>query len=383
MEEVKATAHASVLVYNPVKKRWLPAASSSQNATAKVHVFQHRLHSTFRVVGRHLMDYELVINCAIVNTGCKYIRATPTFHQLHDGGLVYGLSFLTKEEANIFATAMGEAIQALNVALHKRSIPGIQPRIRFLSGPSPARTYTVDARTRKRPVLPEEDGQLAVTEDPTTKSPTVAASIDLPPFDRNVKHAVLLERESAMQLDFNRAEEDTADSGNDWFDDSSVTRPNDSAVSPTCETGNPENTHTSFDSQSRNRSSESIGIARPKYITLRNEISNTSEPGHAPMENEFLEPAQAQVSLPPIATIEYAVQSTKIGHQLEPGAGSLLEGRHNVELEKGPVKRGRPPIHPDGDTCPRCGKHFPNRSNRNRHWLKVDCTKKKQTTRNC
>ena len=47
----------------------------------------------------------MVINCAILK-GLKYNQATPTFHQWRDNKQVYGLNFSSKDDAEVFATAI-------------------------------------------------------------------------------------------------------------------------------------------------------------------------------------------------------------------------------------------------------------------------------------
>ena len=56
----------------------------------------------------------MVINCAILK-GLKYNQATPTFHQWRDNKQVYGLNFSSKDDAEVFATAM---LRSLEVILH-------------------------------------------------------------------------------------------------------------------------------------------------------------------------------------------------------------------------------------------------------------------------
>lgn len=55
----------------------------------------------------------MVINCAIPK-GLKYNQATQTFHQWRDARQVYGLNFGSKEDANVFASAMMHALEVLN-----------------------------------------------------------------------------------------------------------------------------------------------------------------------------------------------------------------------------------------------------------------------------
>ena len=93
----------------------------------QVHIYHHFINSTFRVVGRKLQDHEVgeyfekflvnnriplqvVINCAILK-GLKYNQATPTFHQWRDNKQVYGLNFSSKDDADVFATAMLKSLE--------------------------------------------------------------------------------------------------------------------------------------------------------------------------------------------------------------------------------------------------------------------------------
>lgn len=57
--------------------------------------------------------HQVVINCAIPK-GLKYNQATQTFHQWRDARQVYGLNFGSKEDANVFASAMMHALEVLN-----------------------------------------------------------------------------------------------------------------------------------------------------------------------------------------------------------------------------------------------------------------------------
>lgn len=60
-----------------------------------------------------LLLLQVVINCAIPK-GLKYNQATLTFHQWRDARQVYGLNFGSKEDANVFASAMMHALEVLN-----------------------------------------------------------------------------------------------------------------------------------------------------------------------------------------------------------------------------------------------------------------------------
>ena len=54
----------------------------------------------------------MVINCAILK-GLKYNQATPTFHQWRDNKQVYGLNFSSKDDAEVFATAMLRSLEVI------------------------------------------------------------------------------------------------------------------------------------------------------------------------------------------------------------------------------------------------------------------------------
>lgn len=110
-EQSIASARASVMIYDETNKKWVPSGSSS--GLSKVHIYQHVVNNTFRVVGRKLHDQEVVINCSILK-GLKYNQATPTFHQWRDNRQVYGLNFSSKDDAEAFAFAMMHAVELLN-----------------------------------------------------------------------------------------------------------------------------------------------------------------------------------------------------------------------------------------------------------------------------
>ncbi|XP_021931455.1 protein enabled homolog isoform X2 [Zootermopsis nevadensis] len=115
-EQSIASARASVMVYDDLNKKWIPSGTSS--GLSKVHIYQHQVNNTFRVVGRKLQDHEVVINCAILK-GLKYNQATATFHQWRDNKQVYGLNFSSKEDADSFARAMFHALDVLSNSISR------------------------------------------------------------------------------------------------------------------------------------------------------------------------------------------------------------------------------------------------------------------------
>ena len=56
-EQSIASARASVMIYDDVNKKWMPSGTSS--GLSKVHIYQHQVNNTFRVVGRKLQDHEV------------------------------------------------------------------------------------------------------------------------------------------------------------------------------------------------------------------------------------------------------------------------------------------------------------------------------------
>ncbi|CAG9761255.1 unnamed protein product [Ceutorhynchus assimilis] len=118
-----ASARASVMIYDDVNKKWVPSGTSS--GLSKVHIYQHQVHQTFRVVGRKLQDHEVVINCAILK-GLKYNQATATFHQWRDNKQVYGLNFSSKEDADCFARAMFHSLEVLSNIVRQQPAPSSQ-----------------------------------------------------------------------------------------------------------------------------------------------------------------------------------------------------------------------------------------------------------------
>jgi len=124
------------MIYDEANKKWVPSGSSS--GLSKVHIYQHVVNGTYRVVGRKLHDQEVVINCSILK-GLKYNQATATFHQWRDNRQVYGLNFSSKDDAEAFAYSMMMAVDTLNNAT-----PG-PPRLQMNNtGPPPGPPPTMN-----------------------------------------------------------------------------------------------------------------------------------------------------------------------------------------------------------------------------------------------
>ena len=74
---------------------------------------------------------QVVINCAILK-GLKYNQATPTFHQWRDQRQVYGLNFSSKDDAEVFAAAM---LEALKVGISVGSLRTLDVGLAHVEGP--------------------------------------------------------------------------------------------------------------------------------------------------------------------------------------------------------------------------------------------------------
>nr|XP_057901848.1 protein enabled homolog isoform X2 [Doryrhamphus excisus] len=131
-EQSICQARAAVMVYDDANKKWVPAGGST--GFSRVHIYHHTGSNAFRVVGRKIQDHQVVINCAIPK-GLKYNQATQTFHQWRDARQVYGLNFGSKEDANVFASAMMHALEVLNSQETGPTLPRQAPHVQ--NGPTP------------------------------------------------------------------------------------------------------------------------------------------------------------------------------------------------------------------------------------------------------
>ncbi|KAL2082786.1 hypothetical protein ACEWY4_022604 [Coilia grayii] len=131
VEQSICQARAAVMVYDDANKKWVPAGGST--GFSRVHIYHHTGNNAFRVVGRKIQDHQVVINCAIPK-GLKYNQATQTFHQWRDARQVYGLNFGSKEDANVFASAMMHALEVLNSQDAGPTLPRQNPQVQ--NGPS-------------------------------------------------------------------------------------------------------------------------------------------------------------------------------------------------------------------------------------------------------
>uniref|UniRef100_F6U2D8 Protein enabled homolog n=1 Tax=Equus caballus TaxID=9796 RepID=F6U2D8_HORSE len=161
-EQSICQARAAVMVYDDANKKWVPAGGST--GFSRVHIYHHTGNNTFRVVGRKIQDHQVVINCAIPK-GLKYNQATQTFHQWRDARQVYGLNFGSKEDANVFASAMMHALEVLNsqeTVINQLRSGGIGEFRCQESEVSLGKDMILsrDLQSRKGPTLPRQNSQL-------------------------------------------------------------------------------------------------------------------------------------------------------------------------------------------------------------------------------
>jgi len=65
-EQSIVAARASVMIYDEGNRRWVPSGSSQ--GLSKIHIYQHTINNTFRVVGRKLHDHEVgYFKCSKLN----------------------------------------------------------------------------------------------------------------------------------------------------------------------------------------------------------------------------------------------------------------------------------------------------------------------------
>ncbi|XP_057651368.1 protein enabled isoform X2 [Diorhabda carinulata] len=163
-EQSIASARASVMVYDDVNKKWVPSGTSS--GLSKVHIYQHTVHQTFRVVGRKLQDHEVVINCAILK-GLKYNQATSTFHQWRDNKQVYGLNFSSKEDADCFARAMFHSLEVLSNIVRQPAPPPqyVPPTQQIQQQQQPQQSSQLQVQQQQPPQPPQMPQQQQYDED--------------------------------------------------------------------------------------------------------------------------------------------------------------------------------------------------------------------------
>ena len=79
------------MIYDEGNRRWVPSGSSQ--GLSKIHIYQHTLNNTFRVVGRKLHDHEVVDSFADV---------LPRFYRLITGSLMSDCKLTLETSAVVF-----------------------------------------------------------------------------------------------------------------------------------------------------------------------------------------------------------------------------------------------------------------------------------------
>lgn len=123
----KAVFYARAVVYyfDPKTKGWTPTAVGSN--FCRVDMYENTGNNTFRVIGRGLQDTTKVVINSNVTKDTQYTRASETFHQWSDNRYIYGLNFVTKEEAESFGTGFEQTVSKLKGGSGSGSVSGGPP----------------------------------------------------------------------------------------------------------------------------------------------------------------------------------------------------------------------------------------------------------------
>ena len=110
-EVALTSARANVMVYDELTKRWIPASYSS--TVCNVEVIHNYSNITYTIIARSEDTHEFVIKSYIL-AGMRYNEATPIFHQWRDNKVVYGLHFLSRDQAEMFGAVVRSSLEVLN-----------------------------------------------------------------------------------------------------------------------------------------------------------------------------------------------------------------------------------------------------------------------------
>mmetsp|Transcript_17931 Transcript_17931/g.31368 ORF Transcript_17931/g.31368 Transcript_17931/m.31368 type:complete len:668 (-) Transcript_17931:38-2041(-) len=109
---------ASCAVYYSENNAWKEAGASLSNAT----LWFNPTTSTYHVVAVDTASTQRVIVDAALWPGVAYQKENDTFHHMTDqSGRVYGLSFASQEQGDLFAKAVAEAVDQLKQIAHTPS----------------------------------------------------------------------------------------------------------------------------------------------------------------------------------------------------------------------------------------------------------------------
>lgn len=152
---------ASVLKYDNVNRAWAAAGPGP----SRVEIYRNPTTNVYRVVARHVRDSAVTIN-TLLYPMLEYRRATDTFHQWQDSSCVYGLNFTSKDDANIFGTAMEKSVQSVTAAAASKA-PAPAPI--SSTSPSVSASASSSSLSREEPV-----------EQPQKQKPNAAIYQTLP-----------------------------------------------------------------------------------------------------------------------------------------------------------------------------------------------------------
>jgi len=110
-EKAVFTARAVVYYFDPKTRGWTPTTVGSN--FCRVDMYENSSTVTYRVIGRGLQDTTKVVINSTLAKDTAYTRASETFHQWSDNRYIYGLNFVTKEEAESFGTGFENIVNKL------------------------------------------------------------------------------------------------------------------------------------------------------------------------------------------------------------------------------------------------------------------------------
>uniref|UniRef100_A0A8C9JZ04 Protein enabled homolog n=1 Tax=Panthera tigris altaica TaxID=74533 RepID=A0A8C9JZ04_PANTA len=304
-EQSICQARAAVMVYDDANKKWVPAGGST--GFSRVHIYHHTGNNTFRVVGRKIQDHQVVINCAIPK-GLKYNQATQTFHQWRDARQVYGLNFGSKEDANVFASAMMHALEVLNSQETGPTLPRQNSQLpaQVQNGPSQEELeiqrrpstlnfffFNVYLFFRQRETQHErgrgreretQNRKQAPGSEPSAQSPTRAPPSDSSPYSAPLPEYAGCQPPAAPPPSYAKV---IAAPGSDASPDYAVV----TALPPTCTPPTPPLRH------SATRFAASVGSAfhpvLPHYATVPRPLNKNSRPS-SPVNTPSSQPPAAK-----------------------------------------------------------------------------------------
>uniref|UniRef100_UPI00358F946C vasodilator-stimulated phosphoprotein-like n=1 Tax=Myxine glutinosa TaxID=7769 RepID=UPI00358F946C len=133
-EQSISQVKAMVMSYDDNGKKWMPSGGTP--GFSNVHLYEN-VNGSYRVVGHHSQTRQVVINCSIPK-GLVYHEATPMFHQWRFNQHIYGLNFVSEEDAAVFSAAIKGALCTLDTG--STPTPSFIPPVQAASSQNPPNT---------------------------------------------------------------------------------------------------------------------------------------------------------------------------------------------------------------------------------------------------